>query len=259
MAYHTLPVRHGMTVGELARMFAAERKLDVKLTVIPIDGWRRTDYWHDTGLAWINPSPNMRSETAAVLYPGIGLLETTNVSVGRGTDSPFEVMGAPWIDERELAERVNRANPPGVRVVPIRFTPTSSKFAGESCGGLNFVITDWDAFRSFELGLIVAHALRVAASRRVGSEALHAAARRTSRFIARLLAGEDVAVDFEVGRRTGARVPRSPRALSCCIPDMMQSQVTALILRSTRLCALAPLRDAFGLRAVPGRGACTGT
>jgi uncharacterized protein YbbC (DUF1343 family) len=94
------------------------------------------------------------------LYPGIGLLETTNVSVGRGTDAPFEVMGAPWIDERELAARVNRANPPGVRVVPIRFTPESSKFAGEQCGGLNFVITDWDAFRPFELGLVVALELR---------------------------------------------------------------------------------------------------
>jgi uncharacterized protein YbbC (DUF1343 family) len=102
----------------------------------------------------------MRSETEAVLYPGIGLLETTNLSVGRGTDTPFEVVGAPWIRERDLAERVNRAKPPGVRVVPIRFTPTSSKFAGEGCGGLNFVITDWNAFRSFELGLVVAHSLR---------------------------------------------------------------------------------------------------
>jgi uncharacterized protein YbbC (DUF1343 family) len=160
VAYHTLPVRHGMTVGELARMFAAERKLKVKLTVIPVDGWKRSDYWHDTGLTWVNPSPNMRSETAAVLYPGIGLLETTNVSVGRGTDSPFEVLGAPWIDEQELAAAVNRAGAPGVKVVPIRFTPESSKFAGESCGGLNFVITDWDAFDSFELGMVVAHALR---------------------------------------------------------------------------------------------------
>lgn len=160
VAYHTLPVRHGMTVGELAQMLAAERKLDVQLTVIPVEGWRRQAYWHDTGLAWVNPSPNMRSETAALLYPGIGLLETTNVSVGRGTDAPFEVLGAPWIDERKLAERVNQANPPGVRVIPIRFTPISSKFAGEECGGLNFVITDWEAFHSFELGMIVAHELR---------------------------------------------------------------------------------------------------
>ena len=142
-----------MTIGELARMFAEERNIDVEA--------RRSCRWKAGGgattcstpaSAWINPSPNMRSLEAAVLYPGIGLLETTNVSVGRGTDTPFEVMGAPWIRERELAERVNRANPPGVRVVPIRFTPTSSKFAGEECGGLNFVITDWNEFRSFELG-----------------------------------------------------------------------------------------------------------
>jgi uncharacterized protein YbbC (DUF1343 family) len=160
VAYHTLPVRHGMTVGELAKMYAAERKLNVKLTVIPAEGWQRHQSWHDTGLTWINPSPNMRSETAALLYPGIGLLETTNVSVGRGTDAPFEVMGAPWIDERELAARVNRVNPPGARVVPIRFTPESSKFAGEECGGMNFVVTDWEAFRPFELGLVVARELR---------------------------------------------------------------------------------------------------
>jgi uncharacterized protein YbbC (DUF1343 family) len=140
-------------------MFAAERKLHLKLTVVPLQDWRRSDYWHDTGLAWVNPSPNMRSETEAVLYSGIGMLEMTNVSVGRGTDTPFEVIGAPWIRERELAWRVNRAKPPGVRVVPVRFTPTSSKFAGESCGGLNFVITDWARFRPFEFGLVVAHAL----------------------------------------------------------------------------------------------------
>ncbi len=116
-------------------MFAKERKLDVKLTVIEMKGWRRGQYLFDTGLNWVNPSPNMRSLEAALLYPGIGLLETTNVSVGRGTDTPFEVMGAPWIRERELAELVNRANPPGVRVVPIRFTPTSSKFEGRNAAG----------------------------------------------------------------------------------------------------------------------------
>jgi uncharacterized protein YbbC (DUF1343 family)/CubicO group peptidase (beta-lactamase class C family) len=160
VGYHPIPVRHGMTLGELARMFAAERKLDVNLTVIEMKGWRRGHYLFDTGLRWTNPSPNMRSLEAALLYPGIGLLETTNVSVGRGTDTPFEVMGAPWIRERELAEMVNAAKPPGVRVVPIRFTPTSSKHKGKECGGLNFVITDWNEFRSFELGLVVAHALR---------------------------------------------------------------------------------------------------
>jgi uncharacterized protein YbbC (DUF1343 family)/CubicO group peptidase (beta-lactamase class C family) len=160
VGHHTIPVRHGMTVGELAQMFAKERDIDVQLTIVPMKGWRRNLYWFDTALTWVNQSPNMRSLEAALLYPGIGLLETTNVSVGRGTDTPFEVLGAPWIRERELAEVVNRANVPGVRVVPVRFTPSSSKFTGEDCGGLHFIITDWHAFRSFELGLVVAHALR---------------------------------------------------------------------------------------------------
>jgi uncharacterized protein YbbC (DUF1343 family) len=160
VGHHTIPVRHGMTVGELARMFAKERDIDVQLTIVPVKGWRRNQYWFNTGLTWVNPSPNMRSLEAALLYPGIGLLETTNVSVGRGTDTPFEVLGAPWVRERELAEFVNRAKVPGVQVVPLRFTPTSSKFAGQECGGLHFIITDWDQFRSFELGLVMAHALR---------------------------------------------------------------------------------------------------
>jgi uncharacterized protein YbbC (DUF1343 family) len=160
VGYHTIPVRHGMTLGELSQMYAKERDIDVDLTVVEMKGWRRNQYLFDTGLSWVNPSPNMRSLEAALLYPGIGLLETTNVSVGRGTDTPFEVLGAPWIRERELAEFVNRASPPGVRIVPIRFTPSGSKFENEECGGLHFIITDWNQFRSFELGLVVAHALR---------------------------------------------------------------------------------------------------
>jgi uncharacterized protein YbbC (DUF1343 family)/CubicO group peptidase (beta-lactamase class C family) len=160
VGHHTIPVRHGMTIGELARMFAKERDIVVRLTVVPVKGWRRNQYWFDTGLTWVNQSPNMRSLEAALLYPGVGLLETTNVSVGRGTDTPFEVLGAPWIREQELAELVNRAGVPGVRVVPVRFTPTSSKFEGEECGGLHFIVTEWNAFRSYQLGLVVAHALR---------------------------------------------------------------------------------------------------
>jgi uncharacterized protein YbbC (DUF1343 family) len=116
-------------------------------------------YLYDTGLSWVNPSPNMRSLRAAVLYPGIGMMEFTNISVGRGTDTPFEVLGAPWIRERELSKKVNGAKPPGVRVVPVRFTPASSRFANEECGGLSFIITDWEKFRSLEFGLIVAAAL----------------------------------------------------------------------------------------------------
>lgn len=160
VAHHALPIRHAMTIGELAQMFAKERGIDVDLTVVELEDWRRSMYLFDTGLSWVNPSPNMRSLRAAVLYPGIGAMEFTNISVGRGTDTPFEVMGAPWIDERELADEVNRANPPGVKVLPLRFTPSASKFEGEECGGLSFVITDWNQFRSFDLGLTVAAALR---------------------------------------------------------------------------------------------------
>jgi uncharacterized protein YbbC (DUF1343 family) len=116
-------------------------------------------YLFDTGLTWVNTSPNMRSLRAAVLYPGIGMLEFTNLSVGRGTDTPFEWIGAPWIRERELADAVNQAAPPGVRVLPVRFTPSASKFAKEECRGLSFIITDWNAFRSFDLGLTIASAL----------------------------------------------------------------------------------------------------
>src|SRR5262245_35759074 len=140
-SYHSIPVRYGMTIGELAQLFNTERKINADLTVIKMEGWRRADYYDGTTLAWVNPSPNMRSLNAAVLYPGIGLLETTNISVGRGTDTPFEVIGAPWIDGRKLSEALNRAGLAGVRFVPVVFTPTSSKFAGEECGGVNIVVT----------------------------------------------------------------------------------------------------------------------
>jgi uncharacterized protein YbbC (DUF1343 family) len=154
-----LPIRHGLTIGEIATMFAKSKGIQDSLTVVKMEGWRRGMNLFDTGLFWLNPSPNMRSLEAALLYPGIGMMEFTNISVGRGTDSPFEVLGAPWIDEQKLAAMVNNAELPGVRVVPLRFTPTASKFANEECHGIHFVITDWDRFRSFDLGLTVAHAL----------------------------------------------------------------------------------------------------
>lgn len=159
-AYHPIPVRHGMTIGELMLMFNAERKIGADLVVIKMEGWRRADYYDSTGLLWVNPSPNMRSLTEALLYPGIGLLETTNLSVGRGTDTPFEVVGAPWIDGQKLAEALNRAGLPGVRFVPIRFTPRSSKFAGEECGGINIIITDRSAFRPVATGIEIAYWLQ---------------------------------------------------------------------------------------------------
>ena len=160
-SYHPVPVRYGMTIGELAMLFNAERKVGVDLTVIKMEGWRRADHYDGTALTWVNPSPNMRSLTEALLYPGIGLLETTNVSVGRGTDTPFEVVGAPWIDPQKLAEALNRAGLAGVRFVPIKFTPKSSTFANEECGGVNIVITDRGAFRSVTTGVEIAYQLNL--------------------------------------------------------------------------------------------------
>jgi uncharacterized protein YbbC (DUF1343 family)/CubicO group peptidase (beta-lactamase class C family) len=158
--YHPLPVRHGMTVGELARLFNRERKIGADLEVILIEGWNRSDLFDRTNLLWINPSPNMRALPAALLYPGIGLLETTNVSVGRGTDRPFEILGAPWIDGRRLAAALASAHLPGVRFVPLRFTPKSSTHAGKECGGVQIFLDDWRQFQALPLGITIAYHLR---------------------------------------------------------------------------------------------------
>ena len=158
--FHEIPIRHGMTVGELALMFKAELELPLDLQVIRMEGWRREDHFDATGLLWVNPSPNMRSLSQALLYPGIGLLETTNLSVGRGTDTPFEVIGAPWIDGRTLADALRSTGLPGVRFVPIQLTPDASKFQGKRCGGVNIVIVDRNAFRSVRTGLTIARTLR---------------------------------------------------------------------------------------------------
>ena len=160
VGYHQLPVRHGMTIGELARMFNDEQQIGADLTIIPMEGWRRGDYYDATGLLWINPSPNMRSLSAALLYPGIGLLETTNLSVGRGTDTPFELIGAPWLDGQKLAEELNRAALPGVRFIPTTFTPGSSKFKEERCGGVQIVITRREALQPVRTGFEIATRLR---------------------------------------------------------------------------------------------------
>jgi uncharacterized protein YbbC (DUF1343 family) len=160
VGYHTLPVRHGMTAGELAQMFRKEMNVDVDLQIIQVEGWKRSLLFDETGLTWTNPSPNMRSLTQALLYPGVGLLEMTNLSVGRGTDTPFEVIGAPWIHERELAAHLYAAGLPGVRFVPIRFRPTSSKYANESCGGVNILISDRDQFNSLRTGIQLMCSLR---------------------------------------------------------------------------------------------------
>jgi uncharacterized protein YbbC (DUF1343 family)/CubicO group peptidase (beta-lactamase class C family) len=160
IAAHTTPVRYGMTIGELGQMMNAERKIGADLRIVKMDGWTRSMWFDETGQTWINPSPNMRSLTEATLYPGIGLLETTNVSVGRGTDTPFELVGAPYIDGQKLAAYLNGRNTPGVRFVPVRFKPNASVFKDEDCGGINIVITNRDVFDSVRTGLEIAAALR---------------------------------------------------------------------------------------------------
>ncbi len=160
VGYHRLPVRHGMTVGELALLFTAERKLRLDLEVVRLENWRRDDWFDATGLRWVNPSPNMRSLTEAILYPGIGLLETTNLSVGRGTDTPFEVLGAPWLDGPRLAQHLNGLPCPGVRFEPHRFTPKSSVFAGKECSGVRIVLADRQKFDPLRTGLEIAVWLR---------------------------------------------------------------------------------------------------
>jgi uncharacterized protein YbbC (DUF1343 family) len=160
VGYFPLPLRHGMTMGELATMFNAENRIAADLTVVRMKGWNRGDWFDSTGLPWVNPSPNIRSLAAALLYLGVALLEySPNYSVGRGTDAPFEMIGAPFIQGRELASYLNRRLIPGVRVYPIRFQPDSSHLAGTEIEGVHFFITDREAFDAARLGLEIIAAL----------------------------------------------------------------------------------------------------
>jgi uncharacterized protein YbbC (DUF1343 family)/CubicO group peptidase (beta-lactamase class C family) len=191
-SYLRMPIRHGLTIGELAQLFNGERKIGAKLSVVALQQWRRDRWFDETGVPWINPSPNMRSVTQATLYPGIGAIEFSNVSVGRGTDTPFEQIGAPWIDGVALAAALNARGVAGVRVYPVRFTPASSVYANQPCGGVSFVVTDREAFRPVAFGIEVASALARLypsdykldpADRLIGSRAT----------VTRVLAGEDPA------------------------------------------------------------------
>lgn len=159
VAYHRLPVQHGLTVGELAMLFNQERQLHADLDVVRLRGWQRDDRFDRTGLRWVNPSPNLRSLTAALLYPGIGLLEATNVSVGRGTERPFEWVGAPWIDGGRLAAELNALTLPGVRFMPTERTPTASVFKDQKCDGVQILVADWDQFAAVRTGLAFAWVL----------------------------------------------------------------------------------------------------
>ncbi len=157
--FPTMPVRHGMTLGELARLFNAENKIGADLTVVEMMNWKRDEWFDDTGLPWINPSPNMRNMVQATLYPGIGAIEGTNLSVGRGTDTPFEQVGAPWIDGVTLADALNARGLPGIRFYPVRFTPASSKYAGQECQGVFMIVTDRLALRPVRVGAEIASLL----------------------------------------------------------------------------------------------------
>jgi uncharacterized protein YbbC (DUF1343 family) len=189
-SYFPMPVRHGMTLGELARLFNGENKIGADLTVVGVKNWVRDQWFDSTGLPWVNPSPNMRNLIQATLYPGIGAIEGSNVSVGRGTDTPFEQIGAPWIDGVALSDALNARNLPGIRFYPVRFTPSASKYANEECGGVFMVVTDRLTIHPVRVGLEIAALLHKLYSVKYQLET-------TERLfglkdgIARLLAGED--------------------------------------------------------------------
>jgi uncharacterized protein YbbC (DUF1343 family)/CubicO group peptidase (beta-lactamase class C family) len=158
-AYFPMPIRHGLTMGELARLFNAQNKIGADLAVVPMQNWSRDEWFDETGLAWINPSPNMRNLIQATLYPGIAAFEGTNLSVGRGTDTPFEQIGALWIDGVRLASELNARRLAGIRFYPVTFTPASSKYAGETCQGVFMIVTDRQALRPVRVGTEVAAAI----------------------------------------------------------------------------------------------------
>jgi uncharacterized protein YbbC (DUF1343 family)/CubicO group peptidase (beta-lactamase class C family) len=158
--YHPIPLRHGMTLGELAQLYNDEKKIGARLRVIPMQGWLRGDWFDSTGIVWINTSPNLRSVNEAELYTGVAIVEGTNVSVGRGTDTPFEVLGAPWIDPHTFSDYLNARLIPGVRFVPVTFTPVSGPYANQLCKGVNIIVTDRTVLDAPEMGIELAVALR---------------------------------------------------------------------------------------------------
>lgn len=157
--YFPMPIRHGMTIGELALLFKGENSINVDLDVVRMKGWQRKDWFDHTGLPWVNPSPNIRNLIQAILYPGIEAIEENNISVGRGTDTPFEQIGAPWIDGVQLAAELNARTIPGVSFYPVSFVPTSSKYAGEACQGVFLLVTNRQVLQPVRLGLEIAATL----------------------------------------------------------------------------------------------------
>jgi uncharacterized protein YbbC (DUF1343 family) len=158
--HHALPIRHGMTMGELAKLFVDDDQLDVKLDVVRMQNWSRRQYFDTTGLTWVSPSPNLRSVDEVVLYPAVGLLESTNLSVGRGTDTPFEVLGAPFVDGEALAKNVSARAIPGLAVEAVTFTPKAAPHQGKTCKGLRLRVTDRTRFEPVRAALGIALALQ---------------------------------------------------------------------------------------------------
>ena len=203
IGFHPMPVRHGMTLGELALMYNAERRFGADLNVVACENWTRDRRFDATGLPWLNPSPSMRSLTAATLYPGLCLLESTAVSMGRGTPTPFEQIGAPWIDGERLAAELNRAGFPGAHFVAVKFTPRPALFPGPAaslkhreveCGGVRVILTDPVAFNAVDVGLELAVILQ-----RLYPQQLNAAA------MARLL-GDDATLAAILAGKSSAEI-----------------------------------------------------
>ncbi|HSR70056.1 MAG TPA: DUF1343 domain-containing protein [Acidobacteriota bacterium] len=157
---YSLPARHGMTVGELARLFNREYALGCRLEVVEMEGYQRSMSWGQTGLPWVMPSPNMPTPDTAWVYPGLCLLEGSNVSEGRGTTRPFEISGAPWVNPKQLASRLQGFELPGAALRPLWFIPTFHKWAGKMVGGVQIHVQDWRAFRPFRTGLALLRAYR---------------------------------------------------------------------------------------------------
>jgi uncharacterized protein YbbC (DUF1343 family) len=159
VGYFPMPVRYAMTMGELAQLFNAENKIGADLHVIAMKNWKRSEAYNEAGLPWISPSPNLRSLTEAFLYPGVEILQAGGVSVGRGTDTPFEILGAPWIDGAKFAAELTRRKIPGVEFSPAQFTPTQDMYAGQPCQGVRLRIAPKGELRAMRMGLEIADAL----------------------------------------------------------------------------------------------------
>jgi len=257
---HPVSVRHGMTTGELARLVAAERKIDLDLHVVPAIGWARSTAYEQTGLPWVPPSPNIPHVSTARVYPGMALLEGTNLSEARGTTKPFEMFGAPWLSPLPLCDALNGARLPGVRFVPVHFRPEFEKHAGAVCGGAALVVTDPDAFRPFETGLRVIEAARSVAPRefRWREEPYEFDPRPavdlltgSSRFRETLDAGGDLGAEI-ARHRAGGEAFRERRGAHLIYPERRPGVVAFVgghgSGKTTLLVTLVPRLTAMGLR-----------